>query len=125
MTRCILKGKRIKRPILDGAFTFGMSLLSSMALGQSLFDVNAQPKMFHRSFLQQMPTPPADFSLDLYVLYAARRAHLSLLQQPVNFAKRQHGEAKGGGTLKGKFKLIKRTWGYIFQLRRELRRKDH
>jgi len=38
----------------------------------------------------------------------------------VDFARRQHGEAKGGGTLAGKWRLIKRTWAYIFKLRREI-----
>ena len=45
---------------------------------------------------------------------------LEFLIQPEDFAKRQHGEAKGGGTLAGKWQLIKRTWAYIFKLRREL-----
>tara|TARA_B110000483_G_C18129689_1_gene517106 strand:+ start:827 stop:949 length:123 start_codon:yes stop_codon:yes gene_type:complete len=31
----------------------------------------------------------------------------------VIFQKRKHGEAKGGGSIKGKFKLIKRTINYI------------
>ena len=36
------------------------------------------------------------------------------------FAKREFGEAKGGGTLKGKFKLIKRTLKYIIELRNDI-----
>ena len=34
--------------------------------------------------------------------------------------KRIHGEAKGGGNLSGKIKLIKRTLTYIFKLRNNL-----
>jgi len=121
MTRCFLKGNRIKRPLLDASFTLGMSLLSSLALSRVLFDVNAQPKMFHRSFLQRMSNPPSDFSLDLYALYMARRTGMIILDHPVNFGQRRHGEAKGGGTLKGKINLIRRTWRCIFRLRREFR----
>ena len=39
---------------------------------------------------------------------------------PVFFSNREFGEAKGGGTLKGKFKLIKRTIGYVIELRNDI-----
>ena len=63
-----------------------------------------------------MEDPPDDFSLDLYLLYIARTNELSIIDHPVYFSKRLYGEAKGGGTLIGKWKLIKRTWTYIYQL---------
>lgn len=116
-----LKGRRINRGIFDAFFTFGMSVISSLALGRKLSDVNAQPKMFHRSFLGHMKNPPDDFSLDLYVLYLARSLGFIVLEQPVSFAGRRHGVAKGGGTLKGKIRLVARTWKYIFKLRSELK----
>jgi len=121
MSSCFLKGRRIGRSFLDSIFTFGMSMLSSIALGQALFDINAQPKMFHREFLKRMSHPPADFSLDLYALYIARSSGCVILDQPVRFGRRQHGAAKGGGTLKGKLNLIRRTWSYIHRLRRDLK----
>lgn len=115
-----LKGRRIARNPLDAFFTFGMSCISSACLGLWLHDINAQPKMFSRRFYETMKTPPDDFSLDLYVYYLARKSGMEFLIQRVDFAKRQHGEAKGGGTLAGKWRLIKRTWAYIIKLRREL-----
>jgi hypothetical protein len=120
MSRCFLKGRRIGRNPLDAFFTFGMSVVSSLTLGQWLSDINAQPKMFHRSFLGQMTEPPDDFSLDLYVLYLARKLGLNILEQPVHFGGRTYGQAKGGGTLKGKIRLTKRSWKYILELRRKL-----
>jgi glycosyltransferase involved in cell wall biosynthesis len=121
----ILKGRRRDRPALDAFFTLGMSVVASLALGQRLFDVNAQPKMFHRSFLDRMTRPPDDFSLDLYVLYVARREGLAIVEYPVSFGRRLHGVAKGGGTLRGKWKLICRTWAYLWKLRaREARQGD-
>ena len=42
-----LKGKRIGRNKVDTFFTWGMSILSSLILKVKLFDINAQPKMFH------------------------------------------------------------------------------
>ncbi|MFZ4396321.1 MAG: glycosyltransferase family 2 protein [Kiritimatiellia bacterium] len=119
-----LKGKRVARNPFDALFTFGMSLIASLALRARLFDVNAQPKMFHRSLLDQLANPPNDFSLDLFVLYTARKLGLIVLEQPVDFSARKHGEAKGGGTLAGKLRLIRRTWNYILALRRELQTKE-
>ena len=119
---CILKGKRIGRNPLDAFFTAGMSVLSTILLREKLSDVNAQPKMFHRSFLKKLTDPPLDFSLDLYLLFQARLQGIPILQHPVHFGKRLHGEAKGGGTLRGKWKLIRRTWGYMIKLKKDLKR---
>ncbi len=116
-----LRGRRRARNPLDAFFTFGMTIAASAALGVWLNDVNAQPKMFHRSFFESLDRPPDDFSLDLYVLYTAKRRGMTVLQQDVIFGKRLHGQAKGGGTLKGKWKLIKRTWAYIIALRKDLK----
>jgi hypothetical protein len=63
---------------------------------------------------------PYDFSLDLYLLFVANRIKISINSFPVLFSTRKFGEAKGGGTLKGKFKLIKRTMGYIIELRNDI-----
>jgi hypothetical protein len=97
-----------------------MSFLSTLLLRKRLSDVNAQPKMFHRSFLKKLSDPPKDFSLDLYLLFQARVHNYPILEYPVHFGKRLHGEAKGGGTLRGTLKLIRRTWGYMVNLKRNL-----
>lgn len=119
-----IKGKRQNRRLLETFFTFGMQVVASLALGVVLDDVNAQPKLFSRRFYQEHVAgqAPLDFSLDLYVLYRARRSGLPVVEVPVVFAKRLHGEAKGGGSWKTRIKLIRRTFAYIFQLRDTLRR---
>ena len=118
---CILKGRRVGRNPIDALFTVGMSLISSILLSVWLSDVNAQPKMFHRRFLEKLPEPPLDFSLDLYLLYQAKIHNLKILEYPVRFGKRLYGEAKGGGgTLRGKWKLICRTWNYMLKLKQNL-----
>lgn len=118
--RCFLRGRRKGRNLFDAAFTFGMSIVASTMLRTWLHDINAQPKLFHRAFFASLAKPPDDFSLDLYVLYTAKRRGLKVLELPVNFAARTAGEAKGGGTLRGKWKLIRRTFAYIRTLRTEL-----
>ena len=119
--KTVVKGRRKNRPLLDEFFTSGMAALSSIALGQWLHDINAQPKLFPRSFVALLDSAPTDFALDLFFLYEAKKQGYTLLEQDVVFGKREHGEAKGGGTMKGKIKLIKRTLAYIFELRRRLR----
>src|SRR5690606_27298917 len=120
--RCFLRGRRVGRGAFDVFFTWGMSVVSSLALGTPLKDINAQPKLFHRGFLDLMTEAPDDFALDLYALYTAKKHGWHILEQPVHFGKRNAGEAKGGGSLKGKYKLSRRAFGYIFGLRESLRR---
>ena len=120
--RVIVKGKRKNRRLLETIFTFGMQLVASIALKTALDDINAQPKLFSRAFYETYikKSAPHDFSLDLYLLYRARKVGYPVLEVPVVFAKRLHGEAKGGGSWKTRIKLIKRTFHYIFELRKKL-----
>jgi len=120
ITTHIVKGKRENRALLDTMFTFGMQVFASLALGVSVNDVNAQPKVFGRAFFDShvRGKAPLDFSLDLFLLYQARKAGMTILTVPVVFADRLHGEAKGGGNWRTRIKLVKRTFAYILNLRR-------
>ena len=80
-------------------------------------DINAQPKIFSKSFIKYLNDYPYDFSLDLYLLIKAKIYNYKILKHEVVMKKRLHGEAKGGGTFFGKLKLIKRTLIYIIELR--------
>lgn len=118
----IVKGKRKNRALLETFFTFGMQLVASAALGVILDDINAQPKLFSRCFYEKClkADAPHDFSLDLFLLYKAQKEGVTVETVPVFFAKRQHGQAKGGGSWKTRIKLIRRTFAYIFELRKTL-----
>ncbi|KTR03512.1 hypothetical protein NS365_18105 [Aureimonas ureilytica] len=120
--RIVVKGRRQNRRALETTFTFGMQLVASAALRTNLEDVNAQPKLFSRAFYGRYLASgaPDDFSLDLYMLYWARAEDYRILDVPVVFANRIHGEAKGGGSWRTRIKLIRRTFAYIFELRRTL-----
>ena len=117
---CVLKGRRIGRNLVDAALTSGMGIMATVLLKTRLSDINAQPKMFHRAVLELLSSPPYDFSLDLYLLYQAKRNGMQILEYPVSFNIRKHGESKGGGTLRGKWKLILRTWAYMYKLKRDM-----
>jgi glycosyltransferase involved in cell wall biosynthesis len=119
--KCIVKGERKGRPFFDALFTIGMSFFASIMLYGRFFDINAQPKMFNRKSLEYLTNAPNDFSLDLYLLYIAKTEGFKIQTFPVVFRKRLFGEAKGGGTFKGKIKLIKRTIKYISELRSKIK----
>ena len=106
----VIKGKRRNRNFIDSFFTWGMQVYCSLKLKSVLNDINAQPKLFSREFYKNnFKYAPLDFSLDLFLLINAKK----IKTVDVFFHKRKFGEAKGGGTFLGKWKLIKRTISYI------------
>ena len=124
-SRCYIKGNRKGRPIFDQFFTIGMALFESAYLGESLWDVNAQPNIFSRSFFETWQNPPMDFSLDLYALYMARKQHLQILTFDVIFPPRLHGQSRWNTGIKAKWKFIQRTLEFSIKLKRELKNGNH
>ena len=116
----MVKGERKNRNLIDFFFTFSMGIYSSILLNKWMYDINAQPKIFHRSFLEEFENPPLDFSLDLYLIYFFKHRNIRVKTFPVIFKNREYGEAKGGGTFKGKIKLIIRTLNYVYKLKKNL-----
>ncbi len=114
-TKTIVKGKRIRRNILDKIFSLLMEWYVFIKLGVKLDEINAQPKVFRSNFYEDWlkSNAPDDFSLDLYLLVVAKKRGYQIENIPVSFHKRLFGIAKGGGSLKGKVPLIKRTISYI------------
>jgi glycosyltransferase involved in cell wall biosynthesis len=122
----LIKGYRKNRKISEAFFSYGMGWLSSIALGVRLTEINAQPKLFGKDFFNRfIQNAPDDFSLDLYWLYCAKK-HGRIISFPVYFAKRVAGLAKGGSgsSWSVKKKLMKRTFTYIFELRKKLKQDD-
>ena len=118
----ILKGKRKKRKLFDSLFTSLMSIVSSIAFNIRLSDINAQPKMFSKNFIQYIDNAPNDFSLDLFILVKAIKMDYTILEYPVMFKNRYYGISKGGGSFIGKIKLTLRTLSYINKLRITLKK---
>lgn len=121
--KTIIKGHRQNRPLLDTVFTFGMQIVTLMLLKINLNDINAQPKIFTRGFYEDHLSKgaPDDFSLDLFLLYRAQRAEYNIQTIPVVFADRKYGVAKGGGgSIKNKIQLVKRTFKYIWNLHKNV-----
>ena len=115
-----IKGKRINRSLFDNFFTFGMSLLTLLLFKKNINDINAQPKIFKRSFLKFINNPPIDFSFDIYFLLIASKNNIKIIESPVNWYDRNAGIAKGGGSFKLKMKLTLRTIKFMFDLKKIL-----
>ena len=115
---CFVKGRRIKRPFSDNFFTVGMSIFETFLLRSILFDINAQPNLFPKSFFESWKNPPHDFSLDLYAYYYAKYQNLHVIRFPVLFAERIHGTSHWNINWRTKFKFIRRTIAFSLDLTR-------
>lgn len=118
----MVKGHRRKRKAAEAFFSAGMAAFASLMTGARLTEVNAQPKLMSKRFFDQVEQEaPKDFALDLYLLYKAKKMG-RVVEIPVYFLPRVAGEAKGGSGSgwKTKWKLIKRSFGYIMEIRKTL-----
>lgn len=116
-----VKGNRKGRPAFDRFFTWGMGVFESVYFGTAMFDINAQPNIFPRAFFEAWSNPPYDFSLDLYAVYTAKKAGLSIVRFPVLFPERIHGESKWNNEgIKSKWKFIKRTLQFSRELKHRI-----
>ncbi len=113
--KALYKGRRHGRSAFDLLFTVGMSFCASLLLRMPLWDINAQPTIFPRSFFASWQEPPHDFSLDLYAYYLGRHSGLGVKRHPVFFGKRVAGTAHLD-SLSAKLRYSKRTIAYILAL---------
>jgi glycosyltransferase involved in cell wall biosynthesis len=116
-----VKGLRSGRPLFDTFFTVGMSMFEGLYLKQRLWDINAQPNIFHRDFFATWQNPPHDFSLDLFALYLARKRKLNIVRFPVFFLPRTHGTSSWNTGLLSRWKFIKRTLSFSVLLKKRLK----
>lgn len=118
--KCFVKGYRKGRNLFDSFFTFGMSVFETLVLQSYLNDINAQPNLFHKSFINNIGEPPKDFSFDLFFYYKARKLNYKIIKFPVVFKSRIHGESHWNTSLSSKWKFIKRTIDFTFKLRKKI-----
>lgn len=96
----IIKGIRVnKRNFFSSLISKLMAMISKYIFNFDLKDINAQPKLFSRSFYKKHMSNlyvPNDFSLDIYFLSVAKVNNCKVVEFPVRFLKRKKGIAKGG-----------------------------
>jgi glycosyltransferase involved in cell wall biosynthesis len=116
-----VKGRRYGRPLIDVIFTVGMSFFESLLMKKKMWDINAQPTLFHRSFFEEWKDPPKDFSLDLFAYFMAKRNNLNIKRFPVLFGERAHGISHWNVSLSAKYRFIKRTLYYSLILNKRFK----
>ena len=115
-----VKGRRYGRPLADVLFTAGMAAFETALVRSAMWDINAQPTLFPRSFFDRWRNPPDDFALDLFAYYQARRMGLAIERFPVRFGARAHGASHWNVDWRAKLKFIRRTVAYSLELHRRL-----
>jgi len=114
--KSLIKGRRHGRHWRDRVITAAMSVFALAILRRVLTDINAQPKVFHRSLLDKLERPADGFQLDLYVLYIAACSGYLIDTVPVAFPPRIHGTSNWAFSLASRYNFIRQTIQYMFQL---------
>lgn len=115
-SKLLVKGRRHGRRLSERIISWGMQIVALFCLRRWIPEINAQPKLFHRSLLEHLPNPPVDFNLDVYVLFQARRYGWRLASIDVVFPPRPYGKSNWAATWRSKIRTILRSMGYMFLL---------
>ena len=115
-----LKGHRYGRTFFQSAISMAMSVFESILFGKCLYDVNAQPTIFHKDLLSYMKDIPNDFSIDLYVFLLALKYNYKIKRFRVNFTKRRFGKSSWNYGVKSVFSMSVKTLQFSFNLRKLL-----
>tara|TARA_Y100000310_G_scaffold345862_1_gene471690 strand:- start:1717 stop:2451 length:735 start_codon:yes stop_codon:yes gene_type:complete len=113
----LIKGRRKTRKVIPQLLTGSFQLIASTLFWERYFEVNAQPKVFHHSFLSYLKQAPLDFNLDFFIVYKAKRLKLKTINIPVEFPERQYGESKWAFSHLSKLKTINNYIKYMINLR--------
>jgi glycosyltransferase involved in cell wall biosynthesis len=88
---CFIKGVRLSRPFSQKIFSNLMAVFCSLLLREKLYEINAQPSIYPKSFLVEQINPPKDFSIDLFFHYMAKKNRLNEIRVKVEFVDRLIG----------------------------------
>jgi glycosyltransferase involved in cell wall biosynthesis len=112
----LVKGVRHGRRVGERVISLGMGIVASTIFRRKLTEINAQPKVFHRSLLALATNPPIDFNFDVYMLVTAKRAGYHIETIRVKFPPRQYGHSNWARTWKSKLRTIWRSVKYMARL---------
>jgi hypothetical protein len=115
--KALVKGLRQGRSFWENLVTKTCQAVSVSVLWVWLYDINGQPKVFHRSFLPSLQGAPDGFEFDVFVLYRMRKKGLRLLNVPVLFPSRIHGVSHWASGLRSRMRAIARFVFYVIRLR--------
>ena len=114
--RVIVKGHRQGRALSERFISRGMELVALVLLRRWIPEINAQPKVFHRSLLSCLDHPPPDFNFDVYALDRARSQAWRIERIDVQFPPRQFGESHWAANWRSKVRTILRSVWFMLRL---------
>jgi polyisoprenyl-phosphate glycosyltransferase len=121
--KLFVKGVRYGRPIKDLIFTWGMAIVEFFCLGVKMWDINAQPTVFHRSLIKKnLNNIPTDSSLDLYTYHLAIKKNYNISRVRVYFGPRKSGVGSNEKLL-SKIRYSINTIKFSISLRNKLKNK--
>lgn len=114
----LIRGKRQGRPLSAWLFSRFFEVIGLLLLSRWIYEINAQPKLFHRKLLAQLLEPPVDFTFDLYLLLEARRMGWKSASVPVLFPDRKHGVSNWAGSFRSKLRTVLTYIRFMLRYRR-------
>jgi glycosyltransferase involved in cell wall biosynthesis len=115
-----LKGFRCKRTIFQHFVSVCMSIFESLLFKHFIYDINAQPTVFHRTLYNRMIEMPNDFSIDLYSYVVAKQQKVKIRRFKIDFEKRSHGESSWNSGLDSVVRMSIKTVKYSITLRKNI-----
>ena len=115
-----IKGRRKGRTLFQNFISANMSFFETLLFGHLLYDINAQPTIFHKDMLLDLAGAPNDFSIDLYSYVIAKKRKLKVARYKVYFKNRTFGKSTWNYGLKSIMFMSVRTIKYSLSLRREI-----
>lgn len=111
-----VKGKRLGRATGEWLFSRAFEAAATVLTRRQISEINAQPKVFHRSLLEKLQNPPSDYTFDLYVTLKARDLGWQFESVDVYPIAREHGESHWAGSLGSRVRtsagFLRFLWNY-------------
>jgi glycosyltransferase involved in cell wall biosynthesis len=114
---CFGKGCRVNARGVAAVFTFLHTLLASIILCCRFREINAQPKLFHRKFIETFKSPPIGYELDIYAYYKAKKQNLAIVTVDVIFLERKTGKSHWAYSISSRIRFVIKSFLYLFKLR--------
>lgn len=115
-----IKGRRLGRTLFQNLISLHMSLFETFIFRYILYDINAQPTVFRRIFVNELHNLPEDFSIDLYSYVLAKKFKLNIVRFDVNFLKRSYGKSSWNFGFNSLIKMSLQTIKYSISLKKDL-----
>ncbi len=114
---CFGKGFRITERGTASSTTAAHAKFATLVLGQKMEEINAQPKVFAREFLQEFASAPHGLELDTFAYYKALKTGLRVVTVQVEFKERTFGESSWALTRWSRLSTRLKSLSYLLRLR--------